>query len=69
MATKMASIDAIWAAFRALPPESRGQFIERLLNDASAREEIEDLLDLALAEQRSGEPTRPLEQVLAEIDR
>jgi hypothetical protein len=63
-----ATVEAIWAAFRAMPRESREKLIERMLADAVVRDEIEDLMDIALAEQRRGEPTRPLDQVLAEID-
>jgi hypothetical protein len=67
MAPTTGAVDGLWVALQGLPRESRGEFLARLLADATLREEIEDLLDLELAEERSAEPVRPLEEVLAEI--
>ncbi len=60
--------DGLWAAVRALPPESRERFIERMIADHAFRREIEDLLDLAVARERAHEPVRSLDDVLAEIE-
>jgi hypothetical protein len=67
MATE--TVDKLWSDFQALPIDSREAFLERLVDDQPTRENLEDLLDLALAEARSGEPTRSLDEVLAEIER
>lgn len=63
------TLEHVWRAFWALPPASRNEFLERLVNDETLRQELEDLFDLALARERSREPARPLEEVLAEIKR
>ena len=63
-----ANVDKLWNDFQALPVDSREAFLERLVDDQATREDLEDLLELALAEARAGEPTRPLDEVLAEIE-
>lgn len=68
MAEPAVSVDALWTAFRALPPESRDRFMERMVADAALRRELEDVLDLAVAEERAREPVRPLDEVLSEIE-
>lgn len=50
-------------AFQSLPKAARRAIIARLLEDAELRE---DLLDVALIEQRKGEPSRPFREYLAE---
>lgn len=55
-------------AFNALPAETREKIIEKMLADAALREEVEDLLDLEVVRERSNEPTRPLDDVLSELD-
>ncbi len=55
-------------AFTALNREARDEFMTKLLADPELREELEDLLALEIAAERSGEPTRPLDEVLAELD-
>lgn len=67
MAQRSTAVDQAWESFRTLPYESRGEFLERLLADPQLREEIEDLLDLTLADERSTEPTRPFAEVLEEL--
>jgi hypothetical protein len=59
--------DRLWAEFQALPAEARESFLELLVEDQPTRDDLEDLLDLALADERSAEPTRALEDVLREI--
>lgn len=41
--------------------------MERLVAEPRLREELEDLLDAAVASERASEPTRPLDDVLAEV--
>lgn len=60
--------DGLWAAVQALPPESRERFIERMIADRAFRQELEDILDLAVARERVHEPARPLDDVLTEIE-
>jgi hypothetical protein len=62
-----ATAEVFWTAFNALPPETRDKFMEKMVADPSLREELEDLLDLDVAVERSNEPTRPLDEVLAEL--
>ena len=61
MKTTQATAEVFWTAFMAMAEEERGAFLERLIADPQLRE---DLLDAALIEERRGEPTRPLEEVL-----
>ena len=68
MTPSEAMAEVFWTAFSALPQEMRGKFVEKMLADPVLREEIEDLLDLEIVSERSGEPTRPLDEVLAELD-
>jgi hypothetical protein len=69
MANTAATLDDVWSRFETLSPLLRDRFIERLIQDDRFRQEIEDVLDLATASDRLDEPSRPLEHVLAEIDR
>jgi hypothetical protein len=62
-----ATAEVFWTAFNALPPDARNKFMEKMVADSSLREELEDLLDLDVAVERSSEPTRPLDEVLAEL--
>ncbi len=62
MTTAKATAEIFWAAFLGMEPEERRAFLERLIAHPQLRE---DLLDAALIEERKGEPTRPLAQVLA----
>lgn len=65
MAQADAVADDLWAVVRALPDEIRERFLEKLLADATIREEIEELLDLATVEERRQEPGRPLPGVFS----
>lgn len=60
--------DRLYADFRDLPPESRDVFLQKLVGDPAVREELEDLLDLEVATERALEPTRPLRDVLNDLD-
>lgn len=68
MATASETAEGMWTVFRSLSEESQEAFLERLMADRALRDEIEQLLDLALAEERSNEPVRSLDTVLAEIE-
>lgn len=63
----MSSIEAraevFWMAFKSLTREEKQAVIERLLKD---KEFMQDLIDMAIIEQRREEPSRPIEDYLAE---
>ena len=67
MTASEATAEVFWTAFNALAPEERNKFMEKMVTDPSLWEELEDLLDLGIAVERSNEPTRPLDEVLAEL--
>jgi len=52
-----------FTAFRALPKKEREAVIERLLRD---KEFVEDLIDIAILDKRRREPSRSLDEYLAE---
>ncbi len=62
-----ATFDTVWNAFRALSPEARNPFVEKLVADTALREELEDLMDARIATERLFEPVRPLDEVLDEL--
>jgi len=55
----------LWA-LQSLPKAEREAVISHLLADAQLRE---DILDIALIQQRKGEPSRPFRDYLAERER
>ena len=57
-------IDRLSTDFRELPQESRDAVLIRLAGDPAVREELEDLLEIAVATERASEPARPLQDVL-----
>lgn len=63
MATTEATPEAFWTAFRALSKKDRAVVMERLLADSEFRE---DLIDLAILKQRAKEPSRSIEEYLAQ---
>ena len=63
MSVSQAKAEVFWMAFRGLPKKEKQSVIERLLKD---KEFMEDLIDIAIIRQRRGEPSRPLEEYLAE---
>ena len=63
MSVKEAKAEVFWMAFKGLQKKERQSVIERLLKD---KEFKEDLIDIAIIEQRRAEPSRPLEEYLAE---
>ncbi|MCB1325691.1 MAG: hypothetical protein H7A21_13800 [Spirochaetales bacterium] len=58
-----ATAEVFITAFKALPQESRDRFLAYLAQDP---ELLEDLMDLAVIEQRRSEPSRPLREVLGD---
>jgi len=63
MSVKEAKAEVFWMAFKGLQKKEKQSVIERLLKD---KEFKEDLIDIAIIEQRREEPSRPLEEYLAE---
>jgi hypothetical protein len=63
MITEEAQAEVFLLAFKGLPKKERQRVVEKLLQD---REFVEDLMDLAVIEQRQSEPSRSLEEYLAE---
>jgi hypothetical protein len=63
MTASQVKAEIFWMAFRGLPKKEKQSVIERLLKD---KEFMEDLIDLAILKQRRKEPSRPLEDYLAE---
>jgi len=63
MSATEAKAEVFWMAFNTLPKRERRSVIERLLKDT---EFMEDLVDIAILEQHRKEPSRPLEDYLAE---
>lgn len=63
MNSEEAIAEVFWKALMALPKLQRQAVMERLLQD---RELMEDFMDIAIVEQRRGEPSRPLEEYVAE---
>jgi hypothetical protein len=66
MSTIQAKAEIFWMAFRGLPKKEKQSVIERLLKD---KEFMEDLIDLAILKQRRKEPSRSLEDYLADRKR
>jgi hypothetical protein len=66
MITEAAKAGVFWLAFKGLPKKEQHLVVQKLLQD---REFIEDLMDIALIEQRRSEPSRPLEAYLADQER
>lgn len=54
-----ARAEVFWMAFKGLPRKEQHLVVQKLLQD---QEFVEDLLDIALIEQRRSEPSRPLEE-------
>ena len=63
MKTAEATSVVFWTAFRALPKKERAAVVERMLRD---KEFMEDLIDIAIIEQRRKEPSRSLDEYLAD---
>ncbi len=63
MIMEEAKAEVFWLAFKGLSKKEQHLVVQKLLQD---REFVEDLMDIALIEQRRSEPGRPLEEYLAE---
>jgi len=53
-------------AFNAMPKKSQQAFFLHLFRSKRLREEMEDLMDIAIGLERLHEPARPLEDILEE---
>jgi hypothetical protein len=58
-----AKAEVFWLAFKGLPRKEQHLIVQKLLQD---RDFVEDLLDIAIIEQRRSETARPLEEYLAD---
>jgi hypothetical protein len=63
MIAEEAQAEIFWLAFKGLPKKEQQLIVQKLLQD---REFVEDLLDIAIIEQRRCEPSRPLKDYLVE---
>ena len=63
MIQEEAKAEVFWLAFKGLPKKEQQLIVQKLLQD---REFVEDLLDIAIIEQRRSETSRPLEEYLAD---
>ena len=63
MIPEEAKAEVFWLAFKGLPRKEQHLIVQKLLQD---REFVEDLLDIAIIEQRRSETSRPLEDYLAD---
>lgn len=63
MTTIEATSEVFWTAFRALPKKERAAVVEKMLRD---KEFVEDLIDIVIIEQRRKEPSRTLDEYLAD---
>lgn len=62
MTVTQATAAVFLTAFRALSKKEKNAIIEKLLND---KEFMEDLIDIAIIEQRRKEPSRSLDEYLS----
>ena len=62
MSAKEAKGEVFWMAFKGLTKKEKKFVIEKLLKD---KEFMEDLIDMAIIEQRRKEPSRPLEDYVS----
>jgi len=62
MTSTEATSEVFLTAFRALKKRDREAVLEKLLRD---KEVVEDLIDIAIIEQRRKEPSRRLDEYLA----
>lgn len=62
MTTAEATAEVFWTAFQALSKKEREAVIARFLEDKNFRE---DLIDIAILEERKEEPSHSLDEYLA----
>lgn len=58
-----ATAEIFWTAFRAMPKKERIAVVDKLLTD---NEFMEDLIDISILKQRENEPSRSLDEYLAD---
>ncbi|MDD5224082.1 MAG: hypothetical protein PHE84_08835 [bacterium] len=64
MTAAEAKAEIFWTAFKTLPKKEQNLVLARLASDRSLRR---DLMDISIAMERKNDPTRPLSEVLEEI--
>jgi hypothetical protein len=63
MMTEEAKAEVFWLAFKGLPKKEHHRIVEKLLQDS---EFVEDLIDISIIDQRPPEPSRSLEEYMAD---
>jgi len=58
-----ATAQVFWTAFRAMSKKEREAIVEKFLTE---KEFMEDVIDMVILKQREKEPSRPLEEYLAD---
>ena len=66
MLTEEANAEVFWLAFKGLPKKERHLIVQKLLQD---QEFLEDVLDIYTILQRRSEPSRSLEEYLADQEK
>lgn len=66
MTTAEATSEVFWTAFKALSKKERNAIVEKMLSD---KEFLEDLIDIVIIEERRKEPSRSLDEYLADRKR
>ncbi|MCL4501765.1 MAG: hypothetical protein M1438_07895 [Deltaproteobacteria bacterium] len=66
MFSEEARAEVFWMAFKGLPKKEKQLVVQKLLQD---QEFMEDLMDIAVIEQRRSEPSRPLKKYLTEREK
>ena len=64
MTTQEATAEVFLAAFISLPEKAQDSFIQKILRNPRLRE---DIIDLAIAEERNKEKTKPFGKVVANL--
>ena len=64
MTAERATAEVFLTAFKALPKQEKSVFLSALIEDKNLRE---DIIDMAIANERSKESSRPLKNFLSEL--
>lgn len=66
MTKTQATAEVFWTAFKALPKKAQQEVLAKIIQDKRTRQ---DLMDLALIEERKEEPSRPFRNYLKDSSR
>ena len=58
--------EALWEMLQSLPEEEQSAFVKQMLKNPEWRE---DIMDICVVMARKGEPKRPFEEFIAELER